>query len=51
MSQTKSLKVGRPNLVCNVEEKTFEGKQKHGMIGQADNQVLAPGPTHGFKCV
>lgn len=50
MSQTKSQRVRRPNRVHNLEEKTFEGRQKHGMIGQADNQAPAPSLTHDFKC-
>jgi hypothetical protein len=39
----------RPNLMCNVVEKTFEGKQKKRMIGWANNQVFAPSPAHDLK--
>jgi hypothetical protein len=50
MNQTKSQKVKRANLIHNIEEKIIRSKQKHGMIGQADNQTLAPNFAHDFKC-
>jgi hypothetical protein len=34
---------GRPNLVCNVEEKMLEAILKDGMIRRIENQALEPG--------
>jgi hypothetical protein len=39
----------RPNLVCNVVEKTFEGMRKKRMIGRVNNQALTLGFAHDFK--
>ncbi len=36
---------GRPNMVHNAKEKTFEGKYKHGITRWANNQIIALGPT------
>jgi hypothetical protein len=36
---------GKPNLVCNIREKTFEGKRKHGMTKQINSQAFAPDLT------
>jgi hypothetical protein len=35
--------------MCNAIEKTFEAKQKKGMIEHADNQVFTFDPIHNFK--
>lgn len=39
-----------PHTVCNIVEKTFEEKQKHGMIGWVDSQVSMLGPAQDYKC-
>jgi hypothetical protein len=41
----------RPNLMCNVVEKTSKTKQKKGITRRANNQALAPSPTHDLKHV
>jgi hypothetical protein len=41
----------RPNLMCNVVEKTFEAKQKKRMTKRANNQAFEPSPTHDLKHV
>jgi hypothetical protein len=41
----------RPNLVCNVVEKTSKSKRKKGMIGWANNQMPALDLAHNIKSV
>jgi hypothetical protein len=41
--------MGRPNLICNVEEKTCEVKQIKGLIGRIKNHVFVPKPAHDLK--
>ncbi len=48
-SRTKVWK--RLKLVRNVVEKASESKQKKEMIGWANNQAPALGPTHNLKSV
>jgi hypothetical protein len=38
--------MGRPNLICNVKEKTFEVKQIKRMIGRIKNHAFVPKPAH-----
>jgi hypothetical protein len=45
----KTERLERLNLVCNVVEKTFEGKRKKGLNGCANNQAPALGLTHNLK--
>ncbi len=40
---------GRPNLVHNTHEKTFEGILKHEMIGWTNSQAFMLNLAHDFK--
>jgi hypothetical protein len=45
----KTKKWEKPNLMCNVVEKTYKRRHKKWMIGWVNNQVFALGPTHNLK--
>jgi hypothetical protein len=40
----KSNEWGKPNLVCNVKEKTLKAKWKYGLIKRTKSHALAPSP-------
>jgi hypothetical protein len=41
--------MGRPNLICNVEEKTCEIKQIKRFSERIKNHSFVPKPAHDFK--
>jgi hypothetical protein len=41
---------GKPRWIHNVVKKWTKNKQNVSVVGQANNQVLAPRPTHEWRC-
>ncbi len=44
-----NCKMGKPNLVCSVEEKMSKVVQKDGITKWAQNQAPKLGPTQNFN--